>query len=317
VIADSVRDWLLEPEDASVRYRTLAELFETSPKNSAALAARRAILTSVPVVRLFEAMHPDGYWLQKNPRTGRVVGAGAEYGSFATTHFCLSYLAELGLDRSHPQVAVAAERYLGLQQPDGDWYKHFSCLYGFNIRTFIMLGYRQDKRLQRSVRLLEESIRSDGGYLCDLHETAGGQKKSCIRGSLKALAAYSELGPEYWEHPSCRRLVGYFLDREGIYRRSELRVVANKDVQTMIFPFHWRAGLVEVLFHLSRMGHGNDSRLKRAWALLASKSTSDGRYLLEWTPSQSVWKVGGRGTANKWLTLYALLAQKAAGMMSS
>jgi hypothetical protein len=222
-------------------------------------------------------MHPDGYWLQRNPRTGRVEGAGTEYGSFATTHFCLSYLAELGLDRNHARVAVAAERYLALQQPDGDWYKHFSCLYGFNIRTFIMLGYRQDKRLQRSVRLLQESIRSDGGYLCDLHETARGLKKSCIRGSLKALAAYSELGPEYWEHPSCRRLIEYFLDREGIYRRSELRVVANKDVQAMIFPFHWRAGLVEVLFHLSRMGYGNDSRLKRAWALLASKSTSEGR----------------------------------------
>ena len=146
-----------------------------------------------------------------------------------------------------------------------------------------------------------------------MHETAGGRKKSCIRGSLKALAALSELGPEYWEQASCRRLIGYFLDREGIYRRSELRVVANKDVQTMIFPFHWRAGLVEVLFHLSRMGYGDDSWLRRAWALLASKSTSEGRHILEWTPSQSAWKVGRPGAANKWLTLYALLAQKAAG----
>ena len=112
MIADSIRDWLLEPEDASVRYRTLTELLGASPTDPAALAARGSILTSAPVVRLFEAMHPDGYWLQRNPRTGRVVGDGAEYGSFATTHFCLAYLAELGLDRNHPQVALAAERYL-------------------------------------------------------------------------------------------------------------------------------------------------------------------------------------------------------------
>ncbi len=84
----------------------------------------------------------------------------------------------------------------------------------------------------------------------------------------------------------------------------------------MLFPFHWRAGLVEVLYHLSRMGYGNDQRLKRAWALLATKSNSEGRYLLEWTPSQSAWKVGKRGAANKWMTLYALLAQKAAGVMA-
>ena len=81
----------------------------------------------------------------------------------------------------------------------------------------------------------------------------------------------------------------------------------------MIFPFHWRAGLVEVLYFLSRMGHGSDPRLDRAWKLLDSKADKEGRYPLEWTPAQSPWKVGRRGTANKWITLYALLALKAAG----
>jgi hypothetical protein len=92
-------------------------------------------------------MHPDGYWLQRNPRTKEYVGDGVVYGSFATTHFCLAYLAELGMDGSHPQVAKAAERYLNLQKPDGDWWDHFSCLIGYNIRTFILLGYREDERV--------------------------------------------------------------------------------------------------------------------------------------------------------------------------
>ncbi len=81
----------------------------------------------------------------------------------------------------------------------------------------------------------------------------------------------------------------------------------------MIFPLHWRAGLVEVLYYLGRMGHGNDPRLARAWEMLESKADARGRYVLEWTPTQSPWKVGARGAANGWITLYALLALKASG----
>jgi len=279
------------------------------------VAARKCIAGSAAAVQLLEAMHPGGYWLQTNPRTLKTVGDGVEYGSFGTTHFCLAYLAELGLDRTHPKVELAAERYLGLQQRDGDWYKHLSCLYGYNIRTFIMLGYGTDPRLEPSIRLLEESARADGGYLCDLHgaSTSGRRTRSCIRGSLKALAAFAELGHAYWNHPSCLELVQYFLERGGIYKRRKPQEPVNKDVQTMMFPFHWRASLVEVLFYLSKMGQGKDPRLDRAWTLLGSKVDREGRYILERTPTQSAWKVGKCGSANKWMTLYALLALKAAG----
>jgi hypothetical protein len=178
-----------------------------------------------------------------------------------------------------------------------------------------MLGYKDDERLLRSIQLLQESIRFDGGYLCDMHELTPSQnrRKSCIRGSLKVLAAFAELGPGYWKHPSCERLVEYFLDRGGIYTRNEPRALVNEDVHTMIFPFHWRAGLVEVLYYLSRMGHGNDPRLESAWNLLNTKVDKEGRYVLEWTPRRSPWKVGTRGSANRWMTFYALLALRFAG----
>ena len=50
------------------------------------------------------------------PRRARVIGAGVEYGAFATTHFCLSYLAELGLDRNNPQIERAAEQLYQAKQ---------------------------------------------------------------------------------------------------------------------------------------------------------------------------------------------------------
>jgi hypothetical protein len=313
MISDSIKSWLLEPSEPSVRYRTYTELLGVPAEEPEVAQSQKIIPNSTAVQQILESMKPEGYWVQRNPRTHATVGDGVEYGSFATTHFCLSYLAHLGMDNLDRKVALAANRYLDLIQPDGDWYKHFSCLYGYNIQTFIMLGYREDKRLQRTVELLLDTVRSDGGYLCDMHEakTSRRKVKSCIRGSLKALTAFCELGPQYWDHPSCKNLIGYFLNREGIFTMKDLHRPVNNDVQMMIFPFHWRAGLVEVLYTLSRMGYGKDSRLARAWNLLGTKADRTGKYILDWTPTQSIWKVGKRGQPNKWLTLYALLAMKA------
>jgi hypothetical protein len=152
-----------------------------------------------------------GTGFKKNLRTGEILGEGVEYGAYGTTHYCLSYLAELGMDRSHPQIAKAADRYLSLQKNDYDFYRHFSCLLSYNIRTFTMLGYRDDPRVNRSTVLLLDIERLDGGYLCEMHKGKYKTKsvKSCIRGSVKALLAFSYL-PEYWRHGRIKKLVHYF-----------------------------------------------------------------------------------------------------------
>jgi len=301
-------EWLLEPADPSVRYRTLVELMERGGSEEA-LEAKGAIPESEPVRKLMAAMHPDGYWQQKNYK-GRILGKDVEYGSFATTHFCLSYCAELGLDRSQPFVEKAASRYLGLQKEDGDWWEHLSCLYGYNIRTFIMLGFRDDKRVQRAIDLMLSTNRPDGGYLCDMHEKGKGKPpKSCVRGAAKALLAFSEL-PEYWSHARCLQLVDYFLERNGIYMKNDQGRYVNKDMISDSFPMIWRTNVWEILYALSKMGYGKDERLSDAWKLMESRKDADGRYLLDWTPVQCSWKVGKTGEPNKWITLYCLMAEK-------
>lgn len=311
MISEDVIAWLVEPENPSVRYRTMVELLDKSPNDIEVRGCKNQITESTPVKILLDRMHPDGYWLQKNPRTGEIFGDGVEYGAFGTTHYCLSYLAELGLDRSHPQVAKAAERYLNLQKTDGDFYRHFSCLLGYNIRTFTMLGYRDDARVKRSIDLMLSTERPDGGYLCDMHEGKYKTKpvKSCIRGSAKALLAFSYL-PEYWKHNRIKKLVDYFLSRDAIFKKTNLNEFVNKDMERNSFPITWRANVFEILLALSKMGYGKVSRLERAWNVLDAKRDSKGRYLLDWTPRQCPWKVGGRNEPNKWITFYAYLAHK-------
>lgn len=310
-ISEDIVKWLLEPENPSLRYRTMVELLGKSPDDPETLECKRQIGESIPVKGLLNEMHPDGYWLQKRPRTGKILGDGVEYGAFGTTHYCLSYLAELGMDRTNPQVAKAAERYLNLQKEDGDFYRHFSCLLGLNIRTFTMLGYKDDSRVKKSIDLLLNTERPDGGYLCDMHEGKYEIKpvKSCIRGSVKALLAFLYL-PQYWKHDRVEQLVDYFLRREGIYKTTNLNKFVYKDMERSSFPITWRANVFEILLALSKMGYGKHDRLERAWNVLDAKMDKKGRYFLDWTPEQSPWKVGKRNGSNKWVTFYAYLAHK-------
>lgn len=184
------------------------------------------------IVKRLEVTHEHHRLAPKKPRTGILVRDDVEYGSFATTHFCLSYLAELGLDRNHEMLDMAANRYLDLQKPDGDWWEHLSCLNGYNIRTFILLGYRDDIRVQKTIDLMMGTARKDGGTLCDLHEKPNRRpQKSCVRGSAKALLAYSVM-PEYRDTEQCKELVEYFLKRQGIYQNKNLNEYVNKDVMS-------------------------------------------------------------------------------------
>ncbi|HEX3044185.1 MAG TPA: hypothetical protein VHY08_05480 [Bacillota bacterium] len=314
-IDGDVITWLLDSDNPSVRYRTLTELFGKSNNDPEVIDTISKINDSEPVTSLLQKMYPEGYWLQKNPRTGEIVGQDVEYGSFGTTHFCLSYCAELGLNRSHPLIDLAAKRYLSLQKPDGDWYRHFSCLAGYNLRTFLMLGYRDDPSIQKSIDLILETERFDGGYLCDLHEGKKKTKpvKSCIRGAVKVLLAFSLL-PEYWEHKRCRSLIDYFLRRDGIFHSKDQERFVNDDMNRSSFPITWRANTWEVLYALSKMGYGDDERLARAWTQVETKVDTQGRYILDWTSTESPWKVGKRGEANQWITLYILLAKKYRGI---
>ena len=68
--------------------------------------------------------------------------------------------------------------------------------------------------------------------------------------------------------------------------------------------------MFEILLALSKMGYGNNSKLERAWKLMDIKRDELGRYILDWTPTQSPWKVGERNQPNKWLTFYSYLAHK-------
>lgn len=310
-ITPAVLDWLLEAENPSVRYRTLRDLLGLAPDVECVRDARSSIAGSRPVQKIFAKMHPEGYWLFRG------VGDGVDYAMSSSTHFMLAYLAELGLDRNHDLVARAAERYLNLTEEElgakgvyarvPDYQTHQSCLYSYNIRTFVMLGYGDDPRLQPRIATLLADEQWDSGYLCR-RPAFNERTKSCIRGSTKALMAFAAL-PEYWQHPRCQALVDYFLRRRIFYRSGDSTQVIRRELVSTIFPFVISGSLLEPLYALSRIGFADHAALEPAWQALAKKTDAQGRVRLDWNPP-SPFAPGKKGEANKWTTLYAAMSMR-------
>ena len=311
----SRQSYFLSHEDPSVRLLALREAAGFSEAAAEVRRAKAEIARQPAVQALMADMHPEGFWMQKDSRTGAELGAGVEYGAYASTHYVLSYLAELGMDRSDPRIERACERYLSLQSADGDFWRHMSCLLGINLRTFEKLGYRDDGRVRASLDLLLRTARPDAGYLCDMHEKpergVSGRPlkrpKSCYRGSAKVLFALVRF-PEMRSEPRFAALIEYFLSREGIFRNYEPAEYVVRHVAEPSFPFTWSADVVQVLYALSTLGCGADPRLERAWHVLGTLRDEAGFIPLASVPSRSTWKPERRGRPSVWITLYADIA---------
>ncbi|MBN1622731.1 MAG: hypothetical protein JXN10_07400 [Clostridia bacterium] len=297
---------LLNSESPSIRYRMQRDFLEIEPDEN----LRERILASKQVEKIFKKMHPDGYWLHKGS------GDGIDYSMSSSTHFILSYLAELGLGKWDDRIDKAVRRYWALKEPQKwlsppDYLTGQSCLYSQNIRTFIMLGYKDDVHMAPRIKTLLNEVRDDNGYLC-VRKSFKDSTKSCIRGTTKALMAYAEL-PEFWEHQSCKRTVDYFLSRNVYYRKPELTEKIRGGLQ-LSFPFTIDVSLLEPLYALSTMGYGRKRALSDAWNDLDSQRDASGYYKLQWNPPVP-FKPGERGEGNEWVTFYALTSMKRAGKL--
>jgi hypothetical protein len=300
-----ILEWLLEPDDVSVRYRTLSELLNRGPNDRDLRKAKAAIPSNPAVTRLFGALLPDGSW-DYGYRHKR-----NRYLFFVMTS--LSWAAELGLDGGDERVSRAVRHLFSLQSEDGDFHRHYSCYNGLILRTLNRLGFGRDPHTVLLRNLMIGSARHDGGFHCDIRprrKANASAHKSCIRGSIVALLAFAE-DKALRKSEQCRRLVDYFLRRHVLFRTDDLTKPVLDQTLELSFPFTYMPGLVEAVYALSTLGYGNRRKMKEAWSKLASKRDGDG-----WLPLERsvVWphiRVAPRGRPSKWLTLYACLAEKA------
>jgi hypothetical protein len=313
-IPEYVLTWLLEESNPSVRYRTLTELLDTKEDQPEVIETCKRIPGSKPVQRILSQIQENGEW----PWSG----------SYDSPELGIGYLGELGMSQRDPLADRAVQAYLSKQYEDGSFPKSYSlrpvsvrperndesCYYALTLRGLVRMGYKADPRVQQAIAFARSESRWDGGYLCTKSYVKA-DTKSCIRGSKNTLLLFAEL-PELWETPECDGLVGYFLDRKVFYKRSDPTQFVRGHPQT-IYPFHYRYGILEPLYALSRMGYGQHPALEDGWRFLAEVKDRSGKYILDWTMPKCAFNPGKKGSVNKWVTLYAYLALKYKNLASA
>ena len=299
---EPVISWLLGDDNPMVKHRTLTELLGKSKTDNDIVRAREQLLNTLPqAVDTIWMMDIKGLWLIYN----------------------LLALAECGLTRSEIDVSSAFTSKLDVVKRKGLLGLHLgdkfdaACGDAMVLRALVALGYKDDENVRSWLNAFSEYILPDGGFLC-LHwrPRFTYTPKSCMKDNIHVLLMLAECKKQGLEYEYTSMLLDYFMKRIVFYRTESPKtlVLRNHQGKRMIdnfFPAEtFRVGLPQLLYAFSILGSGNRPELKEAWELLHSKKDKEGKFILEGTLVKSYLPKERVGKPSKWVTLYALLAQK-------
>lgn len=261
-------DWLLDPVQPAIQYRTLTELLDRSPRDPAVRAARRELPRSGWVREILDAQSAGGGW---------EIGPSAYVPKYVSTNWRMLVLSDLGVDRTTPGIARLCERWMAAFPLAGGGVGGNSkgtghhCVVGNIARGLIRMGYARDPRVRRSMEWLVETASPLGGWSC----FGRGRNLDSWEG-LSAFAAYPR---DLWtsEMESVVARAGeFFLERE-LYRQGG----SYPPWFRFHYPVHYYYDLLVGLDLLTSLGHARDPRLATAREHLLARRRRDGRWALD------------------------------------
>lgn len=294
-------EWLLEPENPSVRYWTLLDILDRSVDDPKVCEARAAIPAWPPVAELLAGQKPGGYWVKRDYYLPK---------SYST--FCvLSVLADLGLTAEDEHVRRGCEFMFAHQRDDGRFCRrrriagrgvawedqNDACTHARIVRFLIQFGTAGDPRTRAAMDWLLAAQRGDGMWLCDR------PGRGCLRATIDVLRA-AVLDPRAATHPAISRAAAIVSDllmepRMGRYHVGDMWEILE-------YPY-FGYGVIPALDALARLGYTLEQpRIAAAMAFLLSRQLPDGTWPLDQSPRRPPLDFGVLGEPNKWLTLDAL-----------
>lgn len=323
--------WLLEPDNPSVRYFTLNELFQLSESDTDVLETKELIMSHGVIPRILNKQTPTGNWYY--PKTVKKYGNSSlvDCGylpKYRGTIWQLLIFAELGAVGRDPRIQKACdyvlERIYMEQNGEGFFtfdptltstYSQAPCFAGNMVFSFSRLGYKNDNRIKKALDWLIKYQRFDDGEWATPNEWPYKGRRdrcfgshSCYMGCIKALKAITTVSPEERTkqmHDFIQKGAEFFL-RHHIYKKSHnLTKIIKKGYDQMSFPTMYHSDFLEILLVLTDLGI-HDERMSDAIELLLSKQTANGQWILERTPRYMLTKIETRGKESKWITYRAL-----------
>ena len=288
---ESALAWLDDPAVPLIRHRLMAELPDRFPAEQREQAAVDAVAT-LPQAR-------DTAWMTETK------------GLWLIYH--LLALAECGLTRDIVDAEPAVRRVL---EPPLDC----GCGDALALRALVMLGWGGEPQVRERLDAFCAHQMGDGGWFC-LHrlQKRSPPKKSCYRAALHGLLLAGECAKRGVPFAGAQGVADYFLRRNLFYRTADdsqpvLGMRPGWRVQDTFFPMEtMRVGVQNIVESLCALGHGRHPALDEAWAMLEERTDEAGRVRLDGTLQKSWLPKENVGKPSRWVTLYAVLAERQRG----
>ena len=324
--------WLLEPESPGVRYLALRDLLDRSMADAELHVARTVAHRDGPIADVLAEMNEAGYWMKPGP------GYNPKYRS---TVWSVILLAQLGASVDEdPRVALACAYLLDHALTSGGQFTlsgapsgTIDCLQGNLAWALLELGC-DDPRLEGAFDWMARTVTGEGiapaedrgasvryyAYKCGPNFACGANLGlPCAWGAAKVMLAFGKL-PASQRTPTIVRAIEqgvvflFSVDPAGAAYPSGTTGKPSGNWWKFGFPVFYVTDLLQVVEALGALGYGRDPRLARAWDLILQKQAEDGRWCLEYDYSGKTWgDYGAKKRPNKWVTLRALRALRAAG----
>lgn len=279
-------EWLLEPRDPPIRLHTLTDILYYPPESEEVVSARKTTLSYRPVRKIMRAQTGDGYWPPENT---------CYTPKWTATVWPLMLLGEMGVP-SEPWMKKACERFFSLHQMENGAFSCLSnrsgrrlveepCLTGNMIRTLIVFGYGVDPRVRKALDWMPEHQLEDGGWNCNYPDRKVWH--SSFMSTIEPLWAYSEIPRPKWTRRLKRSMErgAEFLLMHRLYKADhhDWRPIDlwGETPTKFHFPMYYYYDVLHGLRVLSKLGYGDDERMRDAVYLALSKKTPGGKWLLE------------------------------------
>jgi len=183
----------------------------------------------------------------------------------------------------------------------------------------VKFGYSNDRRVRKAIDWLPKGQLEDGGWNCDYPEKR--VKHSSFMSTIEPLWAYSEIPRSKWTRKMKRSLDdgAEFLLMHHLYKSDNHHWQETYPFFTKLhFPMYYFYDILHALRVLTKLGYGDDERIRSAVQLLLSKRRPDGAWNLEgdWYREGDYFYPSGKGRKapvaieeigkpSKWITLNA------------
>ena len=158
ILNQEVINWMLEGPDW-LKYAVELQLLEAKPDV-------QPVLQNAAIKAVVRRLKDSQTGLQ-GLKTGQF-----HYTETGNAYWDLFLLADIGLTIADLGLEKAAEDVLRLQAPDGSFafgprvLPNYLCMSAIIISSLARMGYRDDPRLEKYIRLILDSQVSDGGWHC-------------------------------------------------------------------------------------------------------------------------------------------------------